>query len=82
MTTLAILAGVLLTVIGLAVAIFRQRMLPLMHRLQARFYGQRLSERTRTQLTVRYLRFVGTILAVFGVLLIVVAALGGFAPVA
>ncbi|CAN5178897.1 hypothetical protein BH09ACT1_BH09ACT1_23620 [soil metagenome] len=82
MTVLAILGGVVLLVVGLVLAILRERMLPPMRRLQSRFYGQRLSEKTGTQLTASYLRFIGTILAVCGILLILVAALGGFRPAA
>jgi hypothetical protein len=81
-TVLALIGGILLTIVGLVLVILRERMLPPMRRLQARFYGQRLSEKTGTQLTAAYLRFIGTILAVCGILLIVVAALGGFRPAA
>jgi hypothetical protein len=79
-TVLALAGGILLTIAGLVLAILRERMLPPMRRLQGRFYGQRLSEKTGSQLTASYLRFIGTILAVCGILLIVVATLGGFRP--
>lgn len=80
MTVLAIAGGILLTVVGLVLAILRERMLPPLRRLQARFYGQRLSEKTGAQLTASYLRFIGAILAVLGILLVVVAVFGGFRP--